>query len=370
MRTQSVPFVDLRRAYRAAKPAIDSAIAGVLESGTFVLGEHVEAFEKAFAGYCGVEHAVGVASGTDALELALRAVDIGPGDEVLTVANAGVPPVAAITLAGATPVFVDVDPESLTMDPERAASAVTPRTRAILPVHLYGRCAELGPLVDLARRHGLRVIEDCAQAAGAVYHGRRAGAVGDAGCVSFYPTKNLAAMGDGGIVVTRDSELATRVRMLRSYGQLTQYDHRIKGVNSRLDEIQAAILRARLPGLDGANQRRRQIAARYRHGLAATGLAMPADVDGHVYHLFVVRAAARDNARDALKRLGVFTLVHYSTPVPRQPAYAEFAPVMASLPATERACAEVMSLPMFAELTDAEIDHVIEACRVACAEAR
>jgi dTDP-4-amino-4,6-dideoxygalactose transaminase len=365
----TVPFVDLRRAYLVAKPAIDAAIDLVLESGRFVLAEQVDTFEKSFAAYCGVEYAVGVSSGTDALHLALRAAGVGPGDEVLTVANAGVPPVTAITLAGAIPVFADVDPVRLTMDPASAESLLTPRTRAVLPVHLYGRCVELAPILDLAQRRGLRVIEDCAQAAGATHQGRLAGAFGDAGCFSFYPTKNLGAMGDGGMVVTRDPELARRVRLLRSYGEVARYDNRLKGINSRLDELQAAILLARLPGLDGGNARRRRIATMYRSGLAATGLQLPPEPDdGHIYHLFVARTADRARFREQLQRCGITTLVHYPTPVPLQPAYEEFAPQMRWLPETKRACAEVVSLPMFPELTEGEVDRVIEVCVAVCRE--
>jgi dTDP-4-amino-4,6-dideoxygalactose transaminase len=359
-----VPFVDLRRSYLSAQPAIDAAIRAVLESGRFVLAEHVQGFETAFASYAGVDHAIGVASGTDALHLALRAAGVGPGDEVITVANAGVPPVTAITMAGAVPVFVDIEPEPMTMSPTAAAAAVTSRTRAILPVHLYGRCADLGPILDLAHRHGLRVIEDCAQAAGTAYGGVRAGTFGDAGCFSFYPTKNLAAMGDGGMVVTRDAELARRVRLYRNYGEVARYDHVLKGFNSRLDELQAAILLARLPGLDEANARRRAIAAVYRKGLGSTGIRLPPpDLDnGHVYHLFVVRVSDRERFRAALSERGVTTLVHYPTPVPRQRAYAEYASALRQLPETERACAEVVSLPMFPELSDSQIETVIEAC--------
>jgi dTDP-4-amino-4,6-dideoxygalactose transaminase len=364
-----VPFIDLRRTYCAARPAVEAALAEVIASGNFVLGEKVDAFEAAFATYCGVRYAIGVASGTDAIHLALRAAGIEPGDEVLTVANAGVPTVAAIMLSGATPVFVDVDAMHLTMDPACAKLAITRRTRAIVPVHLYGRCADLEPLMELAREHGLRVIEDCAQAVGAMYHDRRAGSIGDAGCVSFYPTKNLGAMGDGGMVVSRDPELAKRVRLLRSYGEVARYDHRIKGMNSRLDELQAAILLARLGGLDDGNRRRRAIAAKYRGGLASTGLRLPPDTgEAHVYHLFVVRTTDRELFRQRLKDAGVSTLVHYATAVPRQVAYAEFANQMAKLPETERACAEVVSLPIFPELTDAEVDRVIEVCLDACSD--
>jgi dTDP-4-amino-4,6-dideoxygalactose transaminase len=363
-RFEPVPLVDLRRAYLSAKPAIDAAIRTVLERGRFVLAEHVQGFETAFAAYAGVDHAIGVASGTDALHLALRAAGVGPGDEVITVANAGVPPVAAITMAGAVPVFVDIDPEPMTMSPAAAAVAITPRTRAILPVHLYGRCADLGPILNLARRHGLRVIEDCAQAAGATYGGARAGTLSDAGCFSFYPTKNLAAMGDGGMVITRNAELARQVRLYRNYGEVSRYDHVLKGFNSRLDELQAAILLARLPGLDEANARRRAIAAVYRKGLGQTALRLPpADLDdGHVYHLFVGRVSDRERFRAGLSERGVTTLVHYPTPVPRQRAYAEYASALHQLPETDRACAEVVSLPMFPELSDSEIETVIEAC--------
>jgi dTDP-4-amino-4,6-dideoxygalactose transaminase len=364
-----VPFVDLKRGYLAARTEIDGAIRRVLDSGRFVLADAVEEFERAFAAFCGTAHGVGVASGTDALHLALRACGIGDGDEVVTVANTCVPTVAAIAMSGATPVFADVDPGTLTLDPDTIEAALTPRTRAIVPVHLYGRCADMPRILQVARRHGLRVIEDAAQSVGACVDGRMAGAMGDAGAVSFYPTKNLGALGDAGMVVTSDPVIAERVRMLRSYGEVARYDSRIAGFNSRLDEMQAAILAARLPRLAAGNARRRHIAAAYEAGLRRTALGLPADDPGHVYHLYVVRTACRDTFRAELASRGITTLVHYPVSIPRQPAYAQYASALSHLPHTERACAEVTSLPLFPELTDEEVARVVEAC-VAAARRR
>ena len=302
-------------------------------------------------------------SGTEALHLALRAAGIGPGDEVITVANAGVPGIVAVEAAGARPVFVDVDPVTMNLDLERLAAAISSRTRAILPVHLYGRPAEMDAVLETARRYDLAVVEDCAQAHGASYRGRKVGSLAHIACFSFYPTKNLGAYGDGGAVVTDDAELADRLLLLRQYGWRRQYFSELRGVNSRLDEIQAAILRVKLRHLDAWNTRRQTVATRYRERLAGTGLVLPAEpVDAtHVYHLFVVQTSQRDGLREHLRHIDIGTGIHYPLPAHLQPAYRHLGGKPGQLPVTERLAGEVLSLPMFPELTDGEIDRVAEA---------
>jgi len=355
-----IPFLDLRRHIIHLRPEIEAAIAGVLKRGWFILGEEVANFEAEFAAYCGVSHAVGVASGTDALHLALRAVGVGPGDQVITVANAGVPGVAAIELAGGRPVFVDVDPTTHNMDPALVEQAITPRTRAILPVHLYGHPADLTPILEVARRYDIAVVEDAAQAHGALYKGRRVGSIGHVGCFSFYPTKNLGAFGDGGAVVTDDPDLAERVRRLRQYGWEKQYYSTVRGVNSRLDELQAAILRVKLRHLEAWNARRRQIAARYKELLDGSPLVLPMEAPDvvHVYHLYVIRSGHRDELRERLRQAGIGTAIHYPLPAHLQAAYRDLGYAPGSLPVTERLAGEVLSLPMFPELSDEEIERV------------
>lgn len=359
--THAVPFNNLRAQYLALQPEMDAAAARVLDSGWYILGQEVAAFETEFAAYCGTAGCVGVNSGTDALHLALRACDIGPGDEVITVAHTAVATVAAIRMTGATPVLVDIDPDTFTMNPAAAAAAVTPRTKAIVPVHLYGQTAAMEEILDLAYSKNLRVIEDCAQAHGATYAGKRAGSMGDLGCFSFYPTKNLGALGDGGAVVGTDPELLAKVRLLREYGwtPADRYVSQIEGVNSRLDELQAAFLRVKLARLDAWNARRQAIAARYATGLG-TAVRVPTvgPAREHVYHLYVVRTPHRDRLRAALQARGIGTGIHYPVPVHRQPAYQHM-PV--SLPVTEAAAAEILSLPMHPFLTDADVDAVIAA---------
>ena len=357
-----VPFLDLRRHVASLRPELDAVFAATLDGGRFVGGRPVEAFEAAFADYCGAQHAVGVANGTDAIGLALRAVGVEPGDEVVTAANTCVPTVAGIEAAGAVPVLADADPETATLDAASAEAAVGPKTRAILPVHLYGRCADVGALTEVARRHGLRLVEDAAQAHGAEWRGRRAGSLGDAAAFSFYPTKNLGALGDGGAVVTSDAEVAERARMLRSYGERDRYESVLRGTNSRLDTIQAAVLLAKLPRLERWIERRRELAARYREALP-DALQPPLDPDDgrHVYHLFVVRVPDRDGFRRTLDERGVETLVHYPRAVHQHAAYAGLGRAPTGLDSAERLADEVVSLPLFPELTDAEAKHVIEA---------
>lgn len=364
-----VPFLDLSRHVAPLRPELDAAIAGVLDSGRFVGGEPVERFEREFAAWVGVSHAVGVASGTDAIELALRAVGVGPGDEVITVANTCVPTVAGIEGAGATPVLVDPDPVAMTIDPEQLAAGVTERTAAIVPVHLYGRCADMDAVLAVAAEYGLKVVEDCAQAHGATWRGRAAGTMGDAGAFSFYPTKNVGALGDAGAVVTGDSDIATAAAALRSYGEVARYDSTRRGTNSRLDTLQAALLSVKLRHADAWLDRRREIAARYEKGLAEAPLATPADPEGgiHAYHLYVVSVAERDRFRSQLAEAGIDTLVHYPRAVHEQPAYREIAHA-GSLAVSERLAGSVVSLPLFAELTDEEVEAVVASAVRATAE--
>jgi dTDP-3-amino-3,4,6-trideoxy-alpha-D-glucose transaminase len=360
-----IPQADPRAQYLRHKADIDQALAGVLSSGRYILGEQTRAFETEFADYIGAAHAVGVGSGTDALHLALRACDVSPGDEVITVSHTAVATVAAIELCGATPVLVDVDPETLTLDPALLEGAITPRTRAVVPVHLYGHPVDMTPLLAVARCRGLRVIEDAAQAHGARYHGRRVGSLGDAGCFSFYPTKNLGAFGDGGAVVTDDATLAERVRLLREYGWAERYVSHVSGYNSRLDELQAAVLRVKLRWLDEDNAARASLAALYGEGLADRALTLPVVRQGveHAHHLYVVRSEARDALRAHLQRHGVGSLVHYPVPVHLQPAYRDRLPGRDALGVTERAAQQVLSLPMFPELAPSDAGRVVETIR-------
>lgn len=352
--------------YRAHRDQIQGAMSRVLESGTYILGEEVESFERAFASYCDVTHAVGVANGTDALTLALKALGVGAGDEVITVSYTAVATVAAVLACGATPVLVDVDPRTYTLDPDRVAVAITPRTKAIIAVHLYGQPADMNALIEIARSGRLGIIEDCAQAVGARYLGRRVGCLGDIACFSFYPTKNLGAIGDGGMVITANSELAARVRSLRQYGWDEMRQTREVGINSRLDPLQAAILRAKLQWLDASNERRVAIAKRYGEALAGLPLVLPATRrgDDHVYHLYVVRCSERDRLQKHLAADGIGSAVHYPIPVHRQRGYAETV-VMApeGLAATEIFADQILSLPIYPELSDGEVDRVTASIR-------
>ena len=355
-----VPFLDLSRHVAALRPELDAAIAEVLDGGRFVGGEPVERFERELAAWVGTSHAVGVASGTDAIEIALRAVGVGHGDEVITVANTCVPTVAGIEGARATPVLVDADPATMTIASERVAAAVTERTAAIVPVHLYGRCADMDGVLAVAAEHGLKVVEDCAQAHGATWRGRRAGTMGDAGAFSFYPTKNVGALGDAGAVVTGDPEIAAEASALRSYGEFERYDSVRQGTNSRLDTLQAALLSVKLRHADAWRERRRQIAARYGEALAGTALSPPADPEGGInaYHLYVVAVPERDRFRGALAEAGVETLVHYPRAVHEHPAYRDIGR-SGSLGASEQLAASVVSLPLFPELSDEEVETVL-----------
>jgi dTDP-4-amino-4,6-dideoxygalactose transaminase len=360
-----IPFNDVGRGVAEHRTELDAAVARVLDSGWYVLGPEGKAFEEEFAAACGTAYAIGVGSGTDAIELALRALGIGAGDEVVTQANTCVPTVSAIERAGATPVLCDVEAEAGTMDPASLAGALGEKTRAVVPVHLYGQCADTDAIVALCAERGIEVVEDCAQAAGALLRGRPAGTIGRLGCFSFYPTKNLAALGDGGAVITNDETLAERLRLVRQYGQTDRYRHVTQGVNSRLDELQAAVLRTRLPQLTRWNQRRAEIAASYTAALAGKAVRPLAPLEGrrHVFHLFVVDAPDRDALKTHLHEAGIQTLVHYPTPIHRQPPYRRLADGPVPLSVSERLCERILSLPIYPELRDDEVERVTEALR-------
>ncbi len=362
----TVPFLDLKAQYRQIKDEVGAAVMGVVESGHYVgAGPVGKAFEAEFAAYCGAKDAAGVNSGTTALQLALLAAGIGPGDEVVTVTMTFVATVAAILYTGATPVFVDCDPVTWTMDPARIEATITPRTKAILPVHLHGLMADMDPIVAIARKHGLTVIEDAAQAHGAEYKGRRAGSVGDIGCFSFYPGKNLGAYGEGGAVVSDDPEVMKTVRMLRDWGQARKYEHVLKGFNARLDEIQAAVLKVKLKYIEDWTEARRAHAAAFDRGLAGAVLGLPAPPAHcrHVYHVYSVRSADRAGLQQRLQAAGIATGIHYPTPVHLQPAYADLGYQAGDFPVSERLGAEFLSLPMFAELEPVQVEAVCAAVR-------
>ena len=355
-----VPFNDLKPVQATLAGELEAAVRRVLRSGWYVLGPELEAFEAEFAAYHGVPHAVGVANGTDAVELALRALGIGAGDEVITVSHTAVATVCAVERAGAVPVLVDVDEATFTIDPRAIEAAITTRTRAIVPVHLYGHPADMDAVPAIARRHGLAVVEDCAQAHGARWRGQLVGTLGDLGAFSFYPTKNLGALGDAGAVIARDPQLAARLRRLRNYGQRERYEHVEAGQNSRLDELQAALLRVKLARLDEHNAERRRLAGLYTRGLTAVRTPIARAEAGHAFHLYVVRHRERDRLRAHLAAAGVHTLVHYPAPVHWQPAYAHLRERAGALAVTERLAAEIVSLPLFVGLADAQLDRVIE----------
>lgn len=360
-----IPQANPKAQYLAHKDEIDAAIARVLASGRYILGQECAAFERELAEYIGVRFAIGVGSGTEALHLALAACGLGPGDEVIAPAQTAVASVAAIELTGATPVLVDIDPLSFNLDPNRLEAAITPRTRAVIPVHLYGQAADLEPILSIARRHGLRVIEDCAQAIGATYRGRRVGSWGDVAAFSFYPTKNLGAIGDGGLVATSDPALAERAGLLRQYGWRARYISDMAGWNTRLDELQAAILRVKLRHLEADTAVRRKWVAFYDEQLAGGPVRLPQEMayGRHVYHLYAVRHPRRDELQAHLGRLGVGTLIHYPAPIHLQPAYLGRLGQAGSFPEAERAAREVLSLPLYPELTQEQARAVVEAVR-------
>ncbi len=363
----AVPFVDLKQQYLSIKDEILAAVAGVFESTQFVLGKEVAAFEQEFATYCQSPHAVAVNSGTSALHLALLAAGVGPGVEVITVPFTFVATVAAVVYTGAKPVFVDVDPVTYTMDPAQIEAAITPRTKVILPVHLYGHAADMDPILAVARRHGLTVIEDAAQAHGAEYKGRRCGSMGDLGCFSFYPGKNLGAYGEGGMVTTGNPEFVRTVRMLRDWGAEKKYQHVLKGYNYRMEGVQGAILRVKLRRLEAWTEARRAHAALYNRLLACSGLTLPPETPGnrHVYHLYAVLTPERQQLMDSLAAQGVQSGIHYPDPVHLLPAYSDLGYVKGDFPVSERVAASELSLPMFPELTPSQVETVAQALQPA-----
>ncbi len=356
-----IPQTNPKSNYLAHKGEIDASIAHVLEKGWYILGEEVKVFEDEFASYIGVRFGVGVGSGTDAIHLALRACGIGEGDEVITASHTAVATIAAIELCNAIPVMVDVDLNYYTIDPEQVERAVTKKTKAIIPVHLYGHPADMESIMNIAGRYGLRVIEDCAQSHGAVYRGRTTGSFGDLAAFSFYPTKNLGALGDGGMIVTDTPELAKKIKVLREYGWQQRYISEFPGLNSRLDEMQAAILRVKLRYLNGENIRRQTVANIYNKALCNAGFTLPFCMPDttHVYHQYVLRTKNRDNLREFLKNKGIGTLIHYPLPVHKQPAYRNR--ISHEMTNTEAIVNEIVSLPMYPELTDEQAYHVAEA---------
>jgi dTDP-4-amino-4,6-dideoxygalactose transaminase len=359
----NVPLVDLKAQYAKIKPEVDAAIQRVLDNTSFILGDEVKTFEADFAAHIGASGSVGVASGTAAIQLALQACGIGRGDEVITTAHTFIATAEPIATLGATPVFVDIDPATFNLDPNLVEDAITARTRAIVPVHLYGRPAAMGELTDIARRHGLVIIEDAAQSHGACSRGQAVGTIGAMGCFSFYPGKNLGAYGDAGAVTSNDTDLLARVRKLRDHGRTSKYEHDEIGYGERIDALQAAILTAKLPHLTAWTNARRRHARRYTELLAGANVTIPTEdpLDEHVFHLYVIRSERRDRLLAALQSAGVGAGIHYPVPLHRQAAFRHLKPV--SLPHTEVAASQVLSLPMFPELADDQIEFVADQVR-------
>lgn len=359
----TVPLVDLRKQYAPLKEEILAGISRVLDGMQLFLGENVQGLEKEFAQFCGTSYGVGVSDGTAALQIILRAMGIGPGDEVITVSHTFIATAEAILLTGAKPVFVDIDPITYLMDVEQVEAKITSRTKAILPVHLYGQTVDMDPLLEIAARHGLRVVEDACQAHGAMYKGRRAGSLGDAAAFSFYYSKNLGAYGEGGFISTSDPELYRQARMIRDHGSERRYYHDQVGMNARLDEIQAVVLRAKLPHLEEWNERRRSHAVQYNRLLQSAEVVIPVENPGnrHVYHLYVIRAPHRDELQAYLKEHGIFAGIHYPVPCHLQQAMAYLGYKPGEFPVTERVVAEILSLPMYAELTNEQVGSVVDA---------
>jgi dTDP-4-amino-4,6-dideoxygalactose transaminase len=362
-----VPYLDLKAQYQSIKPEIDAAISNVLDSCQFVLGSEVAAFEQEFAAYSGATECIAVNSGTSALHLALLAGGVGPGDEVITVPYTFVASVAAVTYAGARPVLVDIDPHSFNMNPAAIEAAITPRTKAIMPVHLYGQPADMDPIMEIARRRGLIVIEDAAQAHGAKYKGRSVGSIGDMTCFSFYPTKNLGAYGEGGAVTTNNREFARSIRMLRDWGQDRKYHHVVRAFNYRMEGFQGAILRVKLRHLEQWTEARRTIVSKYNRLLADSAVDLPQEMPWarHVYHVYTVRSDDRDALQAALLTEGIQTAIHYAVPVHLQPAYADLGYRKGALPQSETAANQVLSLPLYPELSEQAITFVAHAVRKA-----
>ncbi|MGZ8248109.1 DegT/DnrJ/EryC1/StrS family aminotransferase [Methylomagnum sp.] len=365
----NVPFLDLKQQYQSIRGEITEAIQKVLDSAAFAGGPFVTEFENEFANFCKTEYAIGVGNGTDALWLALWGLGVMPGDEVITVSNTFIATVEAISLCGAIPVFVDVDPDTLTMDPKRIEAAITTKTKAIIPVHLYGQMADMDPIMAIARKHHLVVVEDAAQAHGAEYKGRLAGSIGDAGCFSFYPGKNLGAYGEAGAVVTNHSELARVIRILREHGQSKKYYHEKIGWNARMDGIQGAVLSVKLKYLAGWNEARRQHAAAYSHllsGIESIRLPVEAAYAKHVYHVYPIHIENRDNFIKVMGDKGIHCGIHYPVPVHRQEAYAHLGLPAGSFPISEKSAQSVVSLPMFSELGSLDIEYIVENVRAYC----
>jgi dTDP-4-amino-4,6-dideoxygalactose transaminase len=356
-----IPLVDLKKQYQGIKEEVLTEIGYALDGMQLFLGKNVQAVESDFAAYCGTEFGIGVGSGTDALHIALRACGIGQGDEVITVSNTFIATAEAIILAGARPVFVDIDPTTQNMDPARVEKAISRRTRAIIPVHLFGHTVDIGPIMELAREYKLKVIEDACQAHGAEYQGRRAGSLGDVGCFSFYFTKNLGAYGESGIITTSDADIAKRCRMIRDHGQAAKYYHDLIGVNGRLDEIQAAVLKVKLPHLDRWIEERRKLARLYDSFLPSS-IIKPTEMTWakHVYYVYVIRTPERDKLRDWLDSKGVGTGIHYPVPIHQQAAWRACGGDNISLPVTEKITGEILSLPMYPELSEEEVRYICE----------
>lgn len=358
-----VPFLDLKAQYNSIRDEVNASIQQVLEKTAFAGGPFVQQFEESFATYCQTQHAIGVSNGTAALWLALAGLEVGAGDEVITVPNTFIATAEAISFAGAMPVFVDIDEQTHTMDPDAIEAAITPRTKAIIPVHLFGQMADMQPIMKIARKHNLYVIEDAAQAHGATYQGQRAGSIGDAGCFSFYPGKNLGAYGEAGGVVTNNSEVAARIRMIRDHGQAKKYFHKLVGWNARMDGIQGAVLSVKLKYIDQWNELRRHHAREYDNILTSVpGVITPgvAPYGTHVYHIYAIRMQERDTVMDKLRANGVACGIHYPLPLHLQEAYADLGLGAGAFPVSEKCCAEYISLPMFPELTPLQILHVTE----------
>lgn len=362
-----IPLVDLKKQYQGIKKEVLAGIEQALDGMQLFLGKNVQAFEVDFARYCGTEYAIAVGSGTEALQLALMGCGIGPGDEVITVSNTFIATVEAITLAGARPVFVDINPDTYNIEVVQIESKINSRTKAILPVHLYGHPANMGPILELAQTYKLKVIEDACQAHGAEYKGSRTGSMGDAGCFSFYFTKNLGAYGEAGMIVTSDPDLAKRCRMLRDHGSNIKYNHQLMGINGRMDEVQAAVLRVKLPHLEQWNIKRRGLAQAYNAGLPSTYIR-PREMPWakHVYHLYVIRTTERDRLKAYLETRGIATAMHYPIPIHFQEAYRSYGRKNVSLPVTEKLTGEILSLPMYPELNTEEVGYICECIREFC----
>lgn len=360
-----IPFLDLKAQYASIQTEIESAVTRVLRSGHYVLGPEVAALEEEFAAYCGTRHAIAVNTGTSALHLALLSAGVQRGDEVITTPFTFIASAAAIRYIGAVPVFVDIDPKTFTIDPDRIERAITPRTKAILPVHLYGQMAAMNDILIIAARHGLTVIEDACQAHGGLYDGQRAGSMGLSGCFSFYPGKNLGACGEGGIIVTSNDDQARQLRMLRDWGQEKRYHHVVEGYNYRMDAIQGAILRIKLSNLEAWTEARRETARLYAKLLEGSDISAPVEAQGnrHVWHIFAVRVKDRENLREALLREGIETGLHYPVPVHLQPAYADLGHKRGDFPHAEAAADEVLSLPIYPELSERDVAFIVDAVR-------